>query len=156
MSEAVWLCSMGRRYSVVKLLGGRVCNRGGVVKTVVGTGCWLLLSCGCVSWAVYGGFKLGRQAAWRPRCNRCGVVKWLVALCSLLVICDCVLLGLCMRGSSSVVKLLGGRGAIMVVLSRRLMALCILLLCCDCVLLGLCVWGSSSVVELIGGRVQSG
>ena len=31
--------------------------------------------CGCVSWALYEGFKLGRQAAWRPRCNRGGVVK---------------------------------------------------------------------------------
>ena len=29
----------------------------------------------------------------------------------------CVLLGLCMKGSSSVVKLLGGRGAIRLVLS---------------------------------------
>ena len=52
-----------------------------------------------------------------------------------------------MRGSSPVVKLLGGRGAITVVLSRRLMALYILLLCRDCVLPGLCVWGSSSVVK---------
>ena len=24
---------------------------------------------------VRGVFKLGRQAVWRPRCNRCGVVK---------------------------------------------------------------------------------
>ncbi len=44
-------------------------------------------------------------------------------------VCDCVLLGLCMKGSSSVVKLLGGRGAIMVMSSRRLVTLCILLLC---------------------------
>ena len=28
-----------------------------------------------VSWALYAEFKLGRQAAWRPRCNRSGVVK---------------------------------------------------------------------------------
>ena len=33
-----------------------------------------------------------------------------------------------MQGSSSVVKLLGGRGAIGVVSTRRLLALCILLL----------------------------
>ena len=52
-----------------------MCVRGGVVKTVVGTvlaaaELWLR-----VSWALYEGFKLGRQAAWRPRCNRGGVVK---------------------------------------------------------------------------------
>ena len=65
-------------------------------------------------------------------------------------------LGLCMRGSSSVVKLLGGRGAIMLVLSKTVDGTVLLLLCCDCVSLGLCVRGSSSVVKLIGGRVQSG
>ena len=68
----------------------------------------------------------------------------------------CVFLGLCMRGSSSVVKLLGGRGAIEVVSSKRLVALCFLLLSCDCVFLGLCMWGSSPVVKLLVGRVQSG
>ena len=43
---------------------------------------WLLALCMAVaelwlrvSWALYEGFKLGRQAAWRPRCNRGGVVK---------------------------------------------------------------------------------
>ena len=38
------------------------------------------------------------------------------------MICGCVFLGLCMRGSSSVVKLLGGRGAIVVVSSRWLVS----------------------------------
>ena len=28
-----------------------------------------------VTWALYAGFKLGRQAAWRPRCNQDSVVK---------------------------------------------------------------------------------
>ena len=118
-------------------------DRGGVVKTLMAL-CILLLCCGCVSRILCAGFEPGRQAAWRPRCNRggvgktvvgtvhsavdcgcvslggnhVGVVKTLVTLCSLLVICDCVLLGLCMRGSSSVVKLLGGRGAIRLVLSN--------------------------------------
>ena len=31
--------------------------------------------CGCVFLGSVCGFKLGRQAAWRPRCNRGGVVK---------------------------------------------------------------------------------
>ena len=35
-------------------------------------------------------FELGRQAAWRPRCNRGGVVKTLMALCILLLCCGCV------------------------------------------------------------------
>ena len=98
---------------------------------------------------------LGRQAAWRPRCNRGGVVKTVDGTVHSAVVVCLRVLGLCMQGSSSVVKLLGGRGAIMVVLSSWLMALCFLLLFCDCVLLGLCVRGSSSVVKLIGGRVQS-
>ena len=51
-------------------------------------------------------------------------------------------LGLCMRGSSSVVKLLGGRGAIMLVLSRRLMALCF----CCCVVIA-CHLGSVCGVQ---------
>ena len=50
--------------------------RGGVVK-LVGTVCWLLFA--VVFLGLFmggeGGFKLGRQAAWRPRCNRGGVVK---------------------------------------------------------------------------------
>ena len=42
----------------------------------VGWHCVLAVVCGCVSWAPYGeGFRLGRQAAWRPRCNHGGVVK---------------------------------------------------------------------------------
>ena len=32
------------------------------------------------------GFEHGRQAAWRPWCNRGGVVKMLMALCSLLLV----------------------------------------------------------------------
>ena len=35
-------------------------------------------------------FELGRQAAWRPRGNRGGVVKTLMALCILLLCCGCV------------------------------------------------------------------
>ena len=67
--------------------------------------------CGVVacSWAPYAGFELGRQAAWRPRCNHVGVVKTVDGTVLLLLCCDCVSLGLCVRGSSSVVKLIGGR-----------------------------------------------
>ena len=79
----------------------------------------------------------------------------LVALCSLLVICDCVLLGLCMRGSSSVVKLLGGRGAIVVVSSRRLVALCILLLSCGCVFLGSVCGVRARSSSCLAAEVQS-
>ena len=67
-----------------------------------------------------------------------------------LCVCGCVFSGSVCEGSSSVIKLLGGRGAIEAVSSRRLVALCFLLLC---LLLGLCVRGSSSVVKLLGGRV---
>ena len=95
-------------------------------------GCWHCAGCCCVvvacSWALYE----GSSSVVKLLGGRGAIVvvssKRLVALCSLLVFCDCVFLGLCMRGSSSVVKLLGGRGAIVVVSSRRLMALCILLL----------------------------
>ena len=42
----------------------------------VGWHCVLAVVCGCVSWAPHGeGFRLGRQAAWRPRCNRGGVIR---------------------------------------------------------------------------------
>ena len=74
-----------------------------------------VLVCGCVFLGSVCGFRLGRQAAWRPRCNRGGVVKRLVALCSLLVVIACS--WALYEGSCSVVKLLGGRGAIVVVSS---------------------------------------
>ena len=93
-------------------------NRGGVVKTLMAL-CILLLCCGCGSRTLYAGFELGRQAAWRPRCNRGGVDKTVVGIVHSAAVCGCVSLGLCMRGTSSVVKLLGGRGAITVVSSRR-------------------------------------
>ena len=68
---------------------------------------------------------------------RGGVVKLVGTVCWLLF--AVAFLGLRMgRGSGSVVKLLGGRGAIVVVSSGQLMALYSLLLCRDCVLLGLC------------------
>ena len=60
--------------SVVKLLGGR----GAIVvvssRRLVAQFILLLVVVAC-SWALYAGFELGRQAAWRPRCNRGGVVK---------------------------------------------------------------------------------
>ena len=67
------------------------CIRGGVVKMVVGTVCWLLF-CGCVSWALYGGgggVMLGRQAAWRPGCNRCvsSDCWWHCAVCWSVIAC---------------------------------------------------------------------
>ena len=85
LSEVVW-CRMGCRFSVVKLFGG-LCAFVVVVMMVVK---WHCAGCCCVavswSWALGGGgVKLGRQAVWRPRCNRCCVVKRLMALCSLLV-----------------------------------------------------------------------
>ena len=57
---------------------------------------------------------------------------WHCAVCWFVIACSWALY----EGSSSVVKLLGGRGAIVVVSSRRLMALCILLLWCGCVFFG--------------------
>ena len=60
--------------SVVKLLGGR----GAIVvvssRRLVAL-CILLLCVVACSRALYVGFELGRQAAWRPRCNHGGVVK---------------------------------------------------------------------------------
>ena len=70
---------------------------------------WLLLCCGCVFLGSECGFKLGRQATWRPRCNRGNVVKRVDGTVHLLLCSDCVLLGLCVRDSSSVVKMIGGR-----------------------------------------------
>ena len=84
MSEAVWLCRMGRRYSVVKLLGGLCAFVVVVVKMVVGTVCWLLF-CGCVSWALYGGVQARSSSCLAAELQSLCVVKWLVALCSLLV-----------------------------------------------------------------------
>ena len=66
---------------------------------------------------------LGRQAAWRPRGNRGGVVMTVDGTAHPAVVVWLRVLGLCVQGSSSVVKLLGGRGAIMVVLSSLLIAL---------------------------------
>ena len=71
----------------------------------------------------------GRQAAWRPGCNRGGDVKMVGGTVqAAAVTCDFLLLEFWMRGSSSVVKLLGGRGEIEVVSSSRLVALCSLLM----------------------------
>ena len=35
-------------------------------------------------------FELGRQAAWRPRCNRGGVDKTVVGIVHSAVVCGCV------------------------------------------------------------------
>ena len=72
------------------------------------------------------------------------------------VICDCLVLGLWLRGSNSVVKLLGGRvqfewccqvgwrhGAAVAVFKS------------DCEVLGLWMRSLNSVVKLLGGRVHS-
>ena len=93
-------------------------NRGGVVKTLMAL-CILLLFCGCVSRTLYAVFGLGLQAAWRPRCNRGGVDKTVVGIVHSAAVCGCVSLGLGVRASSSVVNLHNGRGAIMMVSSRR-------------------------------------
>ena len=56
----------------------------------------------------------------RPGCIRGGVVKMVGG--TVLAVAELWLriLGLCMRGSSSVVKLLGGRGAIVLVSSKTI------------------------------------
>ena len=64
---------------------------------------------GCVvlssGWRGGAGVKIGRQAAWRPRCNHVDAVKTVDGTVGLLLLSsDCVLLGLCVWGSSSVVK----------------------------------------------------
>ena len=109
---------------------------------------WLLALCvGCCFTVACLGLCLWVQArssdclaaevqSWWCRQSVGGTVQLLVVIACSWVLYD---------GSSSVVKLLGGRGAVMLVLSRLLMAPC-LLLRCDCVLIGLCVRGSCSVV----------
>ena len=45
-------------------------------------------------WALDAGLVLGRQAAWRPGCNRGGVVKMVGGIVqTVAVICDCLVLG---------------------------------------------------------------
>ena len=64
----------GGSSSVVNLLGGR--------GAIVVVSPWTLVTlcfCYCVvvacSWALCAGLELGRQAAWRPKCNHAGVVN---------------------------------------------------------------------------------
>ena len=84
MSEAVWLCSMGRRYSVVKLLGG-------LCAFVVVLSRWLFALCvGCCFAVAFLGLCMGRggqarSSSMAAEMQSLCVVKWLVALCSLLV-----------------------------------------------------------------------
>ena len=129
-----WLCTMNVSF---------VC-----CAFVVVSSRWLLALCvGCCFAVACLGLCLWVQArssdclaaevqSWWCRQSVGGTVQLLVVIA-----CSWVLY----EGSSSVVKLLGGRGAVMLVLSRLLMAPC-LLLRCDCVLIGLCVRGSCSVV----------
>ena len=131
-----------------------VCIRGGVVKMVVGT-----VLAVAELWLRFLGSVWGVQARSSSCFGGRGAIvvvssRRLVVLCILLVICD-VLLGLCMRGSSSVVKLLGGRGAIVVVLSRRLVALRILLLSCGCVFLGSVCGVRARSSSCLAAEVQS-
>ena len=103
------------------------CNRGGVVKTVDGTVQFACV-CGCVFSGSVCGVRARSSSSWRPRCNRGGVVRTVDGTVQFAAVLRLRVLGLCMWGLSSVVKLLGGRGAIVVVSSSRLMTLCILLL----------------------------
>ena len=120
-------------------------------------------------------FGLGRQAAWRPRGNRGGVVKTLMALCILMLCCGCVSRTLYIiilriwesivyawenflvakQGSSSVVKLLGGRGAIVMVSTRTVVGTVQSAAVCGCVSHGLSVHIRARSSRLINGRVQS-
>ena len=59
MGPGFWLRGLN---SVVKLLG----VRGGAIGLVV---CWQSVICDCLVLAL-AGLVLGRQAAWRPGCNR--------------------------------------------------------------------------------------
>ena len=73
---------------------------------------------------------------------------------AVVVICDCLVLGLWMRGLNSVVKLLGGRvqsGGVVLIVGGTVSAVAVF---CDCLNLGLCLRGANSVVKLLGGRVQ--
>ena len=74
--------------------------------------------CDCVLLGLCEEFELGRQAAWRPRCNRGGVVILVDGTVLLLLFVVACSRAQCV-GSSSVVKLHGDRGAIMLVSSRR-------------------------------------
>ena len=60
------------------------------------------------------GLELGRQAAWRPGTIGMVLSSWLAALCKQLLCLKVIAryLGSGLTGSNSVVKLLGGRGAI--------------------------------------------
>ena len=50
--------------------------------------------CDCLVWALVAGLELCRQAAWRPRCNRGGVVKMVGGIVlTVAVLCDCLVLG---------------------------------------------------------------
>ena len=72
------------------------------------------------------------------------------------VFCDCLVLGLWLRGLNSVVKLLGGRvqsGGVVLMVGGTVSAVDVF---CDCLVLGLWMRGLNSVVKLLGGRVQSG
>ena len=101
----------------------------------------------------------GRQDAWRLVCIRGGVVMIVVGtVCWLLFAVACFLGSIWGRGgggSCSVVKLLGGRVAIVVcrqIVDDTVQSPVV----CGCVFSGSVCGGSSSVVKLLGARVQSG
>ena len=75
----------------------------------------------CINLGSGCGLELNRQAAWRPECNRIGVILFGGIELAVAVNCDCKELGLWLRGLNSVVRavamLVGGTLLAVVVIS---------------------------------------
>ena len=99
-------------------------------------------------------FELGRQAAWRPRGNRAGVVKTLMALCILLLCCGCgsrTLYEGFELGRQAAWRPRCNRGGVDKTVVGTVQSAAV----CGCVSLGLSVHIRARSSRLINGRVQS-